>query len=475
MADLNDWVKDKRGILALVLALALLATGYWGYQRRLESQQLETHLNNRYEYSFQEFNDHLDRLQEQLGALVISQEADNLSVNLSNVWRSAYAAHEDVGQLPLNSDALDKVKQLLDKTSRYANHLDRQVTERELTAQEKETLETFYQEVKEISKELETVHDKMRQNQFTWHDKKRINIEADNEEYSATPLEGLAQLGAGINLEGLNNKVDKIDTEMNWDESQGLSAGLMAAEGENVSEKEAIKAAKRVVRQPGQYDYDTIDEETIEVDGRKAETDFPVHSVRAVSKENESRQIYIDVNKKGGQVLSLLNRREIGEKEESVDEAIESGEKFLAQAGYEKMTPISFKTFSDLFMVSFAPRREDVIIKPKRVLMEVALDNGEVTGFNAAKNVSYGKVKNEDNLDPELSLEEAKEKVSDKLELKKKPQLVLDRVRGKERLCYEFVGNIKGETGAYKIKIDANTGQEADIKSIEDDIYQLTK
>lgn len=468
--SLREWF-DNKGILLVVLALFLAATGYWGYQRYTAYNQMQNELNNRYEYAFQELNDHLDRLQRELGTLVIGTDSDNISVNLSDVWQSAYAAHEDVGQLPLNSDALENLKQLLMGTVNYSSHLDREIVSRKLKQPEKEMLKKFHQQVRVASKELEEVHNKMARRNFNWHDKKRVNIDKEDEEYSASLAGSLEQINKNIELTSINQRLSKV-LKGNFKAESNILGGLAGASGKEINEQKAIDSVQEFVNQPNEYNYEIIDQEEIRLQGgKKVKTRLPTHAVKAEGKENENR-IYADVSKKNGQVVWLLKRREIGGKKLDYKEAVQSAEKFLQKNNYLQLVPISSKVFNRILIASFAPMEKEAIIKPERVLVEVALDNGEVIGFNGINNILNQKSRSSDELKPKLTQKEAENKLSNEFSLTKQPELVLDKIRGRERLCYQFTGRIRNEPGTYRVKINAKNGKEEEVKNIEDDIYQ---
>jgi len=468
--SLREWFANK-GVLLVMLALLLTAVGYWGYQRYTAYNQMQNELSNRYEYAFQELNDHLDRLQRELGTLVISTDSDNISVNLSDVWQSAYAAHEDVGQLPLNSDALDNLKQLLMGTVNYSNHLDREIVGRNLKQSEKEMLKKFHQQIRVASKELEEVHNKMARRNFKWHDKKRVNIDQEDEEYSASLAGSLEQINENIELTSINQRLSKV-LKGSFEAESNILSGLAGASGKEISEQKAIDSVRDFVKRPEKYNYEIIDKEEIRLQGgKKVKTRLPTHAVKAERKDNEN-MIYADVSKKNGQVVWLLKRRQVGGKKLNYKEAVQSAEKFLQKNDYSHLVPVSSKVFNRILIASFAPIKEEVIIKPERVLVEVALDNGEVIGFNGINNILNQKSRASDELKPQLTQEEVENKLSNAFESTKPTELVVDKIRGQERLCYQFTGRIRNESGTYRVKINAKNGKEEEVKNIEDDIYQ---
>ncbi|MBM7558048.1 PepSY1/2 domain-containing protein [Halanaerobacter jeridensis] len=468
---------NKRLWGIVFLALALIAVGYWGYSRYMISRQLRSELNNRYEYAFQELNHHIDALESELGVLLISQSASNASINLSNVWRSAYAAQEDIGQLPLTSDTLNNVKYLLADVLKYANHLDRKITGENLTEEEKNMINKFYNQICVVNTNLQDIHSEMDKEKFKWYDKKRVKINERNEDYSASPMQGLMKLDNKVTLDRLKSSLETVMPNYNKSQSQDVISSLSKVEAVAVNEKEAIKITKDFIKNPENYNYEIREKKGLKLKAaQEAKVKVPAYEVKAVHKNNPDEIIYADVSKKGGRIVWLLKKRELGDKKIDYEEAESNALKFVEKNKYPNMEVSSRHSFDEFLIVSLLPKQNNVLIKPNSVIAEVALDNGEIVGFNGLDYILNYKERSEDELMPDLKQSEAKSKISSRLELVKDPQLVIDQIDGQEKLCYEFIGVIKdGERqNHYRVKINAKTGREEEVKATTQQIYRKT-
>ncbi|MFO7819685.1 MAG: germination protein YpeB [Halanaerobacter sp.] len=471
--ELKSLNKRLWGILFLVLVLA--AVGYWGYSRYIMSQQLKSELNNRYEYAFQELNHHIDALESELGALLISQSANNASINLSNVWRSAYSAQEDIGQLPITSDTLNNVKYLLADVLKYANHLDKKIATENLTEEEKNMINQFYDQVAVINTNLQDVHSQMDKENFKWHDKKRVKINQHSEDYSATPLQGLRRLSNQVALDGLKNSLQNIMPNYDKSQQEDTISSLSALEAAVIDKEEAVEITKDFIENEEDYTYEVKEKQGIKSKAaQEAKVKIPAYEVKAVHKDNKDEIIYADVSKKGGKIVWLLEKRDFGNEKIKYDEAQESALDFVKRNKYNNLKVKSYHSFNDFLIVSLVPSQNDVLIKTNAVIAEVALDNGEVVGFNGLDYLLHYKKRSAEELIPNLSQGEAREKISSRLQLVKDPQLVIDKIDDQEKLCYEFIGVIAdGERrDHYRIKINAKNGTEEEIKAAEQDIYR---
>ena len=105
--------------------------------------------------------------------------------------------------------------------------------------------------------------------------------------------------------------------------------------------------------------------------------------------------------------------------------------------------------------------QEGVILYPDQVKVQCRLDTGAVVGLDA-HHYWMNHVPRE-KLTPTLTVEEARKKVSPRLTITGETLCLIPQ-NGKERLCYEFAGT--WEDGTYRLYLDANTGEQAEILKI---------
>ncbi|MGM0370418.1 MAG: PepSY1/2 domain-containing protein [Bacillota bacterium] len=466
---------NKRLLGIALLALLLLGVSYWGYNRYIVNQQLKSELNNRYEYAFQGVNHHVDSLESELGSLLISQSANNVSINLSNVWRSAYSAKEDIGQLPITSDTLNNVKYLLADVLKYTNHLDKKIAEENLTEEEKDMINKFYDQIGRVNNNLQEIHSEMDKEKFKWNNKKRIKIDESEEEYSASPLNSLSKLNSQVTVDEFQADLEKAMPNYKQLREKDLISSLSNVKAKKIDQDEALEVIKRILEEPDDYNYEVKEKNGVKMQAaEEAKVKIPAYEVKAVHKDDSQDIVYADVSKKGGQVVWLLKKRDLRQKKISYKRAEKRALEFVDKNKFDNMEVKSSHSFNDFLMVSLIPQQNNVLIKPDAVSAEVALDNGEIVGFNGIEYLLKHKKRPKNELKPKLSLAEAKDKISSRLKLTKEPELVITNIDNNEKLCYEFVGEVKDgpRKNHYQVKIGAKTGEEEEIKSIEQDIYK---
>lgn len=87
--------------------------------------------------------------------------------------------------------------------------------------------------------------------------------------------------------------------------------------------------------------------------------------------------------------------------------------------------------------INFAALQDDVTLYPDLIKVSVAMDNGEILGFDARGYLTNHHQRTFEK--PALSMEEAQKKVSPNLTVKNGKMAVVPSTSLTEKLCYEFV------------------------------------
>ena len=127
----------------------------------------------------------------------------------------------------------------------------------------------------------------------------------------------------------------------------------------------------------------------------------------------------------------------------------------------ENMEPNYSLRYDGVGIFNFAYKKDDVTIYSDLIKVSVALDNGEIVGYDA--NTYLMNHQERDIPEPKLTQEAAREKV--------KVDYDIDSIRlaiipkgSREPLCYEFKGKYRGSD--FIIYINAVTGDEEEILQI---------
>ena len=109
--------------------------------------------------------------------------------------------------------------------------------------------------------------------------------------------------------------------------------------------------------------------------------------------------------------------------------------------------------------INYAYKQDEVIMYADLIKVKVALDNGEVIGLETTGylNCHYEREIPEAG----ISIEEAKENMSDKVQIRSQGLAMIPTEWNTEKFCYEFKGKI--EHVDFIAYINAETGEEEDI------------
>ena len=171
-------------------------------------------------------------------------------------------------------------------------------------------------------------------------------------------------------------------------------------------------------------------------------------------------QLYIQVTCQGGQILEVFSSRTAGEPVLSRTEGCEKAAAFLAEKGYANMAPSYFMEQDGVLAINFAPVENGVYCYPDLVKVSVALDTGEVVGFEAAGYLTHHGSR--DLSSPAVDAQTAQALVDDSLTVLSH-QLALIPTGGEyEVLCHEFKCQAQDGTHVL-IYVNAQTGKQQHI------------
>ncbi|MBA4603707.1 germination protein YpeB [Thermoactinomyces mirandus] len=439
--------KRVAAILFPITMVALVGAAVWGYQEYQDKNAILIKAENSYQRAFHDLNEHLERLQAELGKSLALNSPKQMAASMTNVWRLAYSAQNDIGQLPLTLVPFDQAEKYLSKVGRFAYDVGvRDFQKKPLTEKEWKTLETLYEQSKNINNEMQTVQHKVLDKNLRWMDVE-LAIATEDKNMDNTIIDGFKMV---------NQKVQEFP-EVDWGPTVNNMEVRVRERARNISgTKISLDEAKQIVaRAFGKGS----------TRGMKAELnkngDYETISVR-YSGANHT-EVYTELTAKGGHIVWMVFDRPVKKKQLRLNQALEEADRFLERIGYKNMEPIAYDETANIVSYTFVHRQNGVSIYPQTLAVKVALDNGEIMGLQADEyvfnNFRLSKTK------PKLTREEARKKLSTHLKVQKSGLAIIYNQSGQPVLCYEFLGSIKGNQ--YRVFINANNGEEEYIDRIE--------
>lgn len=443
----------------IVLAAALILAVFWGYNTYTEKKQYQTFLQNNYQRSFRELVTNVENIKLLLEKAEVSASPSQSNSLMSQTWMQSYSAAENLGQLPITHVALSKTEKYLNQVSDYSYSISRANAQNKTTSdKDMEQIGKLRGYAGELLGLLHEMEEDVAQGKITFGE-----IRKQGRLIFKKASKNAVEVSFG-NMEDKFNEYPTLiyDGPFSDNVIEGKPKGLT---GEDISLSEAKEKAKKFI---GEDNVGKI----VETSSGKGK--IHTFGLEVIPKDNDrSKSISIDITKKGGYTLWMLNPRDIPEKKLTDQEASDKAQLFLKGQGFGELTETYFLKNDNTTTITFVGvTKEGVLIYPDLLKVKVALDNGEIVGFDANQYLmSHTK---RDIKKPKLTEEEARNKVSPKVKVERVKLAIIPLPGNKEQLCYEFKG--KYNQADYFVYINAETGIEENIlRIIKDEGGTLTQ
>lgn len=441
----RNWIWP--GLLSLLLIVSLV----WGYNQKTMKDQLGVTLENNYQRLFHDVKKHVENVQVSLSKALLSDSKEHNILLFSRIMSEANFAQDKLAQMPISHADTAKTEKFLTQAADYSyfliqKHLDGQ----DITPEQREALTKIQLNSSTFNAELDRVIDSMSVSSFNFganNNRRNRGIEQGNEQAFQTSLTNLEkQVGNTPELiydgpfadQMINRKpVGLPNNEVSLEEARNIAIDFfgrdrvadveMFEEGENINE----------VRMPAH---------TFNL--------FPNNRQRDLA-------VYMGVTKKGGKVVWMANPRAVSGESISVEEGEQRALQFLESKGFRNMEPNYSLKYDGSVLYNFAYKQNDVTIYPDLVKVKVALDNGEVVGFDAS--AYYLNHQNRTIEGPHIDEATAREKVKTNFDIDSVRLALIPKGKN-EVLCYEFKG--KYNDADFIVYINALDGREEQILQI---------
>jgi len=170
--------------------------------------------------------------------------------------------------------------------------------------------------------------------------------------------------------------------------------------------------------------------------------------------------VSVAITKKGGFVSYMIKSREVTSSSVSTNKALNNALDYLMNLGIENMKVTYYETYNNVITINFASKQEDVLCYTDLIKVSVALDNGEILGFDAR-----GYIVNHTLRDFPVELiteKQAKALVSPLLTIKETQLALIPTDSLGEVLCYEFLCE-SADGNNILVYIGVESGEEEEI------------
>lgn len=430
------------GLPALISILILAAVGFWGFKEYKDRIRLESYLNNRYQMSFYNVLSRVQNMEVLLAkSMAVAGQPDDTLI-FSEIWLQSEGARENITQLPLTAQLVGRTTKFLTQSGDFARVMAREINNGEtLSEDEYKTLNSLYRQAAQLNKDLHDMESKVADGKLSISELTKSAREELRKEKTTA---------AAADFSSINEQMQGYPTLIyDGPFSDHLDRVEPAALGNNTIKADEARAIMRKF-------VDITDEKAYraQVTGRIKER-ISGYQVELIPQKGAAGRISGSVSYKGGKVVWYLDSRPIGAPRQSVAQAQAKAKKYLEDRGFKNMQSIYHQVQNGVAIFNFTPQQNGVVIYPDQVKVNVALDNGQVVGFDGRGYLMAHKERKIPT--PKISASQARDKVNKRMEITHNRLVIIPTDNGKERLSYEVAGQLNGEN--FLVYVNAITGK----------------
>lgn len=433
--------------IVLVVAAIIASAGIYQYKKALNYRN---YVENQYNRSFHELVGYVENIEVSLAKGMLVNSPEQMSALSSEIWRKAAFAQANLGQLPISHIQLDKTSKFLTQVGDYTYSLSRKAMDGQpITDKEYAQLEQLHKYSATLSRALNSMQDDLYDGRLKFGE-----LKAEGKKYFNRAAKNIAA-----------NKIENIEKEFQEypsliydgpfsDHIENMTPRLLEG-GTQITQEQA---RDKVVSFVGQDRAQNL-EFTGESNGTILTYTFSM-SPGGQGTSNRDRRITIAVTKIGGHVLWMLDNRNVTNISLNINQARQKAKAFLDSKGYANMKESYYLKSDGIATINYAYMQDNIIMYPDLVKVKVALDNGEIVGFESQGYIMAHQATR--NL-PQIKITEqaARAKINPRLKIDSSRLAVIPLESKREVLCYEFHGSFDNRN--FLIYINAETGKEEKI------------
>lgn len=445
-------MRDKRTWIApSVLSLLLVASLIWGYNQYSIRTQYETALDNHYQRLFYDVKSHVDKVQVSLSKALLATTKERNVLLFSQIMNEATSAKDKLAQMPISHNDTVATEKFLTQASDYSYYIIQKHMEgQDITPDQRAALKNIQLNTEAFNNELNTLASSLAESNFI--------VGMANAGRTNQKNEGASTNTLVTSLVNLDKEVAKAP-ELIYDgpfADQMLNKKPVGLSGSNVSMEEAQKVALDFIGRDKAGEIQAFEEGE-----NMNQVKIPVYTFQVASKNQRDLLTYVSVSKQGGKVINMTTPRGANQKNLSIEEGLNKAKEFLKEKGFKNMEPNYNLRYDGTVLYNFVYKEDNVTIYPDLIKVKIALDTGEVVGFDASAFYMNHQKRNLNGVT--LTEAQAQKQI--------KTDFAIDSVRlalipkgEKEVVCYEFKGKYEGSD--FIVYINGETGQEEQILQI---------
>lgn len=435
-----------RSIIIGILSVALIGLSYWGYKEHEEKNAVLIHAENNYQRAFHELTYNMDLLHDKIGTSLAMNSSERISPQFVDIWKLSSLAAGNVSQLPLSLLPFVHTQEFLSSIGDFTYKTSvRNLDDDPLTEKELETLNHYYDQAEQIKDELRQAQHAALDNNLRWMDVELALV--TNDETENTIINGFRTVEDNTGKFSEDKAgFDIMNTSTKMKEFKYIT-------GENKTEEEILQMSKEIVEMK--------DDTAIQI---TKSGEASLLSNYNIMYQEADLNVFMDIAEQGAHPITILVNRRIKAQKLNLNDGLIEAENFLKEFDYQDMVILESKQYDNVGVFTFLYAQDDVRVFSDKVVIKVALDNGEILGLHARDYLQNHRKRTL--TDKKLTIEEAKAYVNKNVEIQEQHIAIIENNLGEEVLVYEFLGILNDQT--YRIFISAENGNEEKVEKLTD-------
>ena len=428
---MHEKIKKHRQFL-LLSTLLLLVTAFALFQYK-RAEELSYHRNLEYNRVFAELTEYVDDLEITLCKGQVVSTPMQMAKLSADLHSQASGAKANLALLPINGRNLEKTSEFLSQVGEYANCISEKMLRGEKIGKKE------IQTMQELSGYANTLKSGLDEMLIGINDG---NISFDGEKGALPSFSG-GKTAMASELEALEEEFHNYPSliyDGPFSQHLTLKESLLTRGKAELTKKQVLKKAKKLIG----------DEKASvsEIGGK-----LPCYSIN-------SNSAVAEYTKHGGILLMMMKDRHIEEEKLSVSDAKKKASAFLKENGFNDMRESYYENMGGSVVINYAYEQDGYIVFPDLVKVKVALDDGEIIGFESrgyVMNHTYRSIPK-----PVITAEDALKNVNSDLQIKETTMAVIPLESGNEACCYQIKGVVSGRH--FLIYVNTQTGDTEDVQ-----------
>ena len=427
-----DALKKHRKTILLTTVVLILAL--FGFSQYTRARSLEYRRVNEYNRIFSELTEYVDDLEITLLKGQVVSTSDRMVKLSTDLYGQASAAKANLSLLPIEGEQMEKTSEFLSQVGEYALSLsDKMLRGEELSSEEIKTMQ-----------ELSVYAGKLR----TGLDALLLEIMEGKRSYSEKRAD--ASLLSENGETSISNQLLVLEEEFH-DYPSLIYDGPFSQHLE-LKESPLLKGKKEITE-------DMAKKYAVKFTGEKDVTVTEING-KLPSYIVKGNNTTAEFTKSGGFLLMLLKDRIADEEKLSEEDVRKKAELFLRDNGFNNMRESYFEKRDGSIVINYACCQDDYIVYPDLVKIKIALDDGEVIGFE-----SRGYVMNHTSREisePRITKEQALKNINKNLEIDGVSMAIIPLENGSEACCWQIKGKVSDKH--FLMFVNTQTGYTEDVQ-----------